>query len=100
MTRAAEVYAREFDLIFPSFPLVSPRFPSFPLVSKLYLGTDLSPKLRFAQAPPMRSRYHVHEHDRAYFVTSTIVAWLPVFTTAARCNLLVGSLAYCRAHKA
>lgn len=47
----------------------------------------------------MRSRYGVHEHDRAYFVTSTIVAWLPIFTTAARCNLVVDSLAYCRANK-
>ena len=48
----------------------------------------------------MRSRYHVHEHDRAYFVTSTTVAWLPIFTTAARCDLIVESLAYCRIHKA
>ena len=47
----------------------------------------------------MRSRYGVHEHDRAYFVTSTTVAWLPIFTTAARCDILVESLAYCRANK-
>ena len=47
----------------------------------------------------MRSRYHVHEADGAYFVTSTTVAWLPIFTTAARCDLLVESLTYCREHK-
>ncbi|MEI7958880.1 MAG: hypothetical protein WCI40_07200 [Verrucomicrobiota bacterium] len=32
-------------------------------------------------------------------MTSTIVAWLPVFTTSARCDILVQSLAYCRMHK-
>src|SRR6267378_1034391 len=47
----------------------------------------------------MRSRYRVHEQDRAHFVTSTVVAWLPVFTTAARCDVLVQSFEYCRAHK-
>ena len=47
----------------------------------------------------MRSRYRVHENDQAHFVTSTIVAWLPIFTNARRCDLLVESLAYCRAHK-
>ena len=47
----------------------------------------------------MRSRYRVHEQDRAHFVTSTVVAWLPIFTTAARCDVLVQSFEYCRAHK-
>ena len=48
----------------------------------------------------MRSRYLVHDPNAAHFVTSTTVAWLPVFTTAARCDLLIESLAYCREHKA
>ena len=30
----------------------------------------------------MRSRDRIHKPRAAYFVTSTIVAWLPVFTTA------------------
>ena len=47
----------------------------------------------------MRSRYRVHVPDAAHFVTSTVVGWLPVFTTAARCNLVVEALAYCREHK-
>ena len=47
----------------------------------------------------MRSRYHAREPDRAYFVTSTIVAWLPVFTTAARCDILVEAFEHGRAHK-
>ena len=40
----------------------------------------------------MRSRYLVHDPNAAHFVTSTTVAWLPVFTTAARCDLLIESL--------
>lgn len=48
----------------------------------------------------MRSRYHARTADAAYFVTSTIVAWLPVFTTAARCDIIIEALEYCRAHKA
>jgi hypothetical protein len=39
----------------------------------------------------MRSGYRIHEPHTAQFVTSTIVVWRPVFTTAARCNLLVQS---------
>ena len=48
----------------------------------------------------MRSRYHILEPDRPHFITSTIVGWLPVFTTPACCEILIGSLAYCREHKA
>ena len=47
----------------------------------------------------MRSRYRIHEPHAAHFVTSTIVAWLPIFTTAARCDILVQSWLYCRQHK-
>ena len=47
----------------------------------------------------MRSRYRVHEPDRAHFVTSTVVGWLPVFTSPACCEILTGSFAYCREHK-
>jgi putative transposase len=47
----------------------------------------------------MRSRYRAHESHGTYFVTSTIVAWLPVFTTAARCNILIEALDYRRTHK-
>jgi putative transposase len=47
----------------------------------------------------MRSRYRVHEPHAAYFITATVVAWLPVFTTAARCDILTQSLEYCRQHK-
>jgi REP element-mobilizing transposase RayT len=47
----------------------------------------------------MRSRYSVREKERAHFVTSTIVDWLPVFTTGACCEILAGSLDFCRREK-
>jgi len=47
----------------------------------------------------MRSRYRVLTPHAAHFVTSTVVEWLPVFTTAACCDILVESLQYCRKHK-
>jgi REP element-mobilizing transposase RayT len=47
----------------------------------------------------MRSRYRILEPDRAHFITSTIVDWLPVFTTPACCDILVQSFDYCRNHK-
>src|SRR4051812_31243040 len=47
----------------------------------------------------MRSRYQIREAHAAHFVTSTIVEWLPVFTTAACCDIVVEALKYCREHK-
>jgi hypothetical protein len=44
----------------------------------------------------MRSRYTVRESEQAHFITSTIVDWLPVFQTAACCDILAGSLEFCR----
>jgi putative transposase len=48
----------------------------------------------------MRSRYRILEHDFAHFISGTIVAWLPIFTTAERCDTLVQAFKYCRQHKA
>jgi putative transposase len=47
----------------------------------------------------MRSRYGIREPHAAHFVTSTVVGWLPVFTTAPRCDVLIESLRYCRDQK-
>lgn len=47
----------------------------------------------------MRSRYKVQEPNAAHFVTSTILEWLPIFTTAAGCDILVESLEFCRREK-
>ena len=48
----------------------------------------------------MRSRYRIHEPHAAHFVTGTIIEWLPVFTNATRCDILIHALSYCREHKA
>jgi putative transposase len=47
----------------------------------------------------MRSRYRIHERDHAHFITATIVEWLPVFTSAACCDIIVRSFEFCREHK-
>ena len=47
----------------------------------------------------MRNRYRANDENAAHFVTSTIVEWLPVFTTQACSDILVRSLEHCRAHK-
>lgn len=48
----------------------------------------------------MRSRYRILERDAAHFVTGTTVGWLPIFTTVARCDILMQAFQYCREHKA
>ena len=47
----------------------------------------------------MRSRYRIHEPRATYFITSTIVEWLPVFTTSSCCDILVDSLKHSREHR-
>ncbi len=47
----------------------------------------------------MRSRYQIRDLHAAHFVTGTILEWLPVFTTAACCDILVPSFQHCQAHK-
>jgi REP element-mobilizing transposase RayT len=47
----------------------------------------------------MRSRYRVRETHAPHFITSTVVAWLPIFTAAARCDILVESIEFCRKRK-
>jgi hypothetical protein len=37
----------------------------------------------------MRSRYRIHTPEIAHFVNSTIVEWLPIFTSGASCDILV-----------
>jgi REP element-mobilizing transposase RayT len=47
----------------------------------------------------MRSRYRINDPAQCYFVTSTIVNWLPVFTTMACCDIIVRSLSFSLDHK-
>lgn len=72
---------------------------STPPRSQVVLGKPLNPKFNFGHFPGVRSRYRVHEALAAHFITSTIVNWLPVFTTTARCDILVRALEFCRAEK-
>ncbi len=39
----------------------------------------------------MRSRYRINTPQLAHFVTSTIVEWLPIFTSNAYCDIVVQS---------
>jgi REP element-mobilizing transposase RayT len=45
------------------------------------------------------SRYLVREKYQAHFVTSTIVDWLPVFTTSDCCDIVTEAFDFCRKHK-
>ena len=47
----------------------------------------------------MRSRYRIVDSDGIYFLTSTVVEWLPVFTTPRFFEVIVDALAYCRESK-
>ncbi|MDD5349720.1 MAG: transposase [Chthoniobacteraceae bacterium] len=48
----------------------------------------------------MRSRYRVNAPRAAHFITSTVVEWLPIFSSPGCCDILVESLRFCREHKA
>jgi len=47
----------------------------------------------------VRSRYKPIEGYGPYFVTSTVVEWIPVFTSAAYSSVVIDSLLFCREHK-
>ncbi len=47
----------------------------------------------------MRSRYKIVENNSIYFMTSTIIEWIPVFTKKKYFDIIVQSLSYCRQKK-
>ncbi len=47
----------------------------------------------------MRSRYRILDQEGIYFLTSTIVEWIPIFTNRKYCDIVVRSLQYCRTEK-
>ena len=49
--------------------------------------------------PIMRDRYKITDKDGVYFVTSTIIQWLPVFTSSRYCDFLIDSLKFCMTNK-
>ncbi len=44
-------------------------------------------------------RFRIAEHGYPYFLTSSIVKWLPVFVTPSTCDIVIDSLCYCREQK-
>ena len=47
----------------------------------------------------MRSSYKVTEKNGIYFVSSTIVEWIPIFTHEKYFKIIVDSLNYCKNEK-
>jgi len=47
----------------------------------------------------MRTRYKIIENGQLYFITSTIIEWLPVFTRKSYFEILIDSLKYSRSDK-
>lgn len=47
----------------------------------------------------MRDRYKITEKDGIYFITSTIVEWLPVFNNNCYFEIIIDSLKYCVQNK-
>jgi len=47
----------------------------------------------------MSENYKIRDHDRAYFLTMTIVGWIDVFTRPNHKVLLVKSIKYCQLNK-
>jgi len=43
--------------------------------------------------------YRIHDDASVYFVTYSVVSWLPVFVTEPACRIVTDSLAFCHAHK-
>jgi REP element-mobilizing transposase RayT len=41
-------------------------------------------------------RYRIIEENYPYFVTGSVVKWLPIFVTPSICDILIDSLRYCR----
>jgi putative transposase len=47
----------------------------------------------------MRSRYKIVDEDNYYFISSSIVNWIPVFTSAKYFNILVDSMKFCQKNR-
>ncbi|NUO10371.1 MAG: transposase [Candidatus Brocadia sp.] len=47
----------------------------------------------------MRSRYKIIQKEGIYFVTSTVVEWIPIFTTQKYFDIIIQSLKFCKDYK-
>lgn len=64
--------------------------------SKLSLEPDKQGNSVSSFTIEMKSKYRFIDADGIYFVTSTVVEWLPVFTTSKYCNIIIDSLKFCQ----
>jgi putative transposase len=46
----------------------------------------------------MRSHYKIHDPEGVYFLTSTIVEWIPIFTSKPYFDILISSIQYSQAN--
>jgi putative transposase len=44
----------------------------------------------------MRSSYKFQDKEGIYFVTSTVIEWVPIFTSASYFNIMISALKYCQ----
>lgn len=47
----------------------------------------------------MRTRYRINDNSYPYFLTCTIIEWLPVFTRKPYLEIIIDSLKYCQEKK-
>jgi len=47
----------------------------------------------------MSDKYKIHDHEKAYFVTMTIVEWIDLFTRKEQRQLMIDSIRYCQQNK-
>ena len=47
----------------------------------------------------MRSNYKIYHNECIHFITSTIIEWIPVFTSQKYFDILIASMSYCREEK-
>jgi len=47
----------------------------------------------------MRSDYKIYDKQGIYFITSTIIEWIPIFTSKKYFEILTSSLIYCQEYK-
>ncbi len=46
----------------------------------------------------MRSDYKILDPEGMYFITSTVIEWIPIFTTRPYFDILVSSIRFCQTH--
>lgn len=47
----------------------------------------------------MRSRYEIYNNEGLFFITSTIVEWIPIFTSSKYFDIVIDSTKYCQDNK-